>query len=99
MLFIGRLSDESTDAHEGFVAGRSGDGALSDIWTDVVGSGPDAFDAYVAACECGWSGAPRPVDARGYRSAQRDWLHDHFLRLVPVAPRADRSEFLGFALP
>jgi hypothetical protein len=78
MLYIGPGSDEVTDEHEGFVAGRYRIGAVSDIWTDVTDCAEGTFTAYVARCECGWSGSSHRVCPAGYRAAQRGWIDAHF---------------------
>jgi hypothetical protein len=106
MLFIGPVADEATDEHDGYVAGRYRNGALSDIWTDVTRCAARTFTAYVAACECGWTGTPKP--AVGFHSAQYEWFQRHFQDVVAVAggstvlPRrviVDRSQFLGWGAP
>jgi hypothetical protein len=39
MRLIGPGNGEKSDSHEGYVAGRYGDGAFSDIWTNEDGDG------------------------------------------------------------
>jgi hypothetical protein len=88
MLFIGPSADESTDEHEGFVAGLDAAGRASDIWTDVR----DRFAEYVAViarCECGWTGVPQPADGAGHRAAEREWIDGHFAAVVGPGPWPD----------
>lgn len=83
MLYSGPGADEVTDEHEGFVAGRLADGALTDIWTDVTAAPAGTYSAYLAACECGWTGSARhAVNPQGYDAAQRAWLAGHFRPLL-----------------
>lgn len=79
MLAIGPDAAGAADGHEGYVAGRYRNGALSDNWTDVTRCADRTFTCYVPACECGWTGSPRSADLSGYHRAQHDWLHRHFL--------------------
>ena len=92
MFFIGSGADEVTDDHEGFVAGRYRDGALSDIWTDVSRCAPGTFVSYLPACECGWYGSDLPSDPSGYRACQRAWLEEHFAAAVARQRRAQVGE-------
>jgi hypothetical protein len=78
MLFTGSTADELTGKHEGYIAGRYRNGALSDIWTDVDRCAEGTFTAYVAACECGWHGPARQADDAGATACRRDWVHGHF---------------------
>ena len=82
MFFIGPESDELTDDHEGYVAGRYRDDYCSDIWTDVSRCAPGTFVSYLAACECGWAGPDRPYSDEGYRHCERDWVIEHFAPAV-----------------
>jgi hypothetical protein len=77
MLYTGAGSDETTDEHEGYVAGRRTDGTATGIWTDVTRCGVD-LTGYVPACECGWAGEPHPADRAGFAAAERAWLDGHF---------------------
>ncbi|MFR9801030.1 hypothetical protein ACL02T_01860 [Pseudonocardia sp. RS010] len=92
MLFIGPAADESTDEHEGFVAGLDAAGRATDIWTDIRSEARDGRSGYVAVlarCECGWSGLPRPADAAGHRAAEREWIDGHFTAVVGAGPWPD----------
>ncbi|MHA6797071.1 hypothetical protein ACVGVM_26690 [Pseudonocardia bannensis] len=84
MLFIGPEADEATDEHEGYVAGRYRNGALSDIWTDVARCAQGTFTAFLPACECGWRGASQHPDQRGLDKCRTAWLAEHFTRLALV---------------
>jgi hypothetical protein len=88
MLFIGVAADESTDEHEGFVAGLDAAGRATDIWTDVRDRLSE-YAAVVARCECGWSGLPRAADAAGLRAAEREWIDGHFSAVVGAGPWPD----------
>ncbi|MDQ1539142.1 MAG: hypothetical protein QOE58_3535 [Actinomycetota bacterium] len=81
---MGALLDDLYD-HEGFSARRLPDGTLSATWTAATAD----FDAYVAACDCGWRGeADRPPTDAGYEVAIDDWERDHarplLARTVPA---------------
>ncbi|MEU7812978.1 hypothetical protein [Pseudonocardia sp. NPDC049154] len=86
MLFIGREADEATDEHEGYIAGRYRNGALSDIWTDVTRCAQGTFTALVPACECGWRGLPQRPDRRGVDRCWSAWFTEHFVRLAVARP-------------
>ncbi len=86
MLFIGPGADEATDQHEGFVAGRYRNGALSDIWTDVTRCAEGTFTAFVGACECGWRGPLHAPDGLGAEDCRREWLTHHFAHLCELRP-------------
>jgi hypothetical protein len=88
MLFIGPAADESTDEHEGWVAGLDAAGRATDIWTEVR-DGLAGYVGLVARCECGWSGVPRPPDAAGHRAAEREWIDGHFAAVVGTGPWPD----------
>ncbi|MCE3551384.1 hypothetical protein LWC33_07955 [Pseudonocardia sp. RS11V-5] len=93
MLFIGPDADEATDRHEGFVAGRYRNGALSDSWTDVTRCAHGTFTAFVPACECGWRGTPQRPDQRGLERCRDAWSTDHVASLAaaPAPGGARRS--------
>ena len=70
---MGALLDDLDD-HEGFGARRLPNGTLTDSWTQETAG----FDAYVAACDCGWRGdEDRPPTESGYETALDDWERDH----------------------
>ncbi|MGH9226322.1 MAG: hypothetical protein ACRD2W_21605 [Acidimicrobiales bacterium] len=70
---MGAVLDDLYD-HEGFGARRLPDGTLTATWTATTAD----FDAYVAACGCGWRGdEDRPPTDDGYESALADWEHAH----------------------
>lgn len=81
LLYVGPDSDEFTDEHEGWVAGRSLDGSLSDIWTDVRRCTEQSFSAYLPRCECGWIGIAVPATSGGHNAAERQWRRhlDHVI--------------------
>jgi hypothetical protein len=81
---MGAVLDDLYD-HEGFGARRLSDGTLTDSWTQATAK----FDAYVAACDCGWRGdEDRPPTDAGYEIALDDWERDHarpqLARTVPA---------------
>ncbi|GAA2873404.1 hypothetical protein GCM10010472_33350 [Pseudonocardia halophobica] len=88
MLFIGPAADESTDEHEGYVAGLDAAGRATDIWTDVR-ERLSGYVAVLARCECGWSGLPQPADPAGHRAAEREWIDGHFAAVVGTGPWPD----------
>ncbi|MCE0762746.1 hypothetical protein LWC35_07455 [Pseudonocardia kujensis] len=88
MLFIGPPADESTDEHEGYVAGLDAAGRATDIWTDVRGR-LSAYVAVIPRCECGWSGVPQPADTAGHDAAEREWIDGHFAAVVGTGPWPD----------
>ena len=56
--------------HEGYGARRLPDGSLTGTWSAETAN----FDAYVAACGCGWRGGdPHPPTEEGYESAVDEW--------------------------
>lgn len=94
MLYIGEPEIPASDDHEGYVAGRSGDGAYSDIWTDVRRADDRTFLAYAPACECGWRGGDRSATPDGYGDACRGWFDDHFLPLSGASRSWRAGDFL-----
>jgi hypothetical protein len=60
--------------HEGYAARRLPDGTLTGTWTHATRE----FDAYVAACGCGWRGTGEdpPTDA-GEALAIDQWQAEH----------------------
>jgi len=70
---MGAYLDDLYD-HEGFGARRLADGALTEGWTAATAT----FNAYVAACDCGWRGEEeRPPTEDGYEVALDDWEQTH----------------------
>ena len=56
--------------HEGFAARRLPDGTLTGTWTKATAT----FDAYVAACGCGWRGDDdQPPTEKGHEAALDAW--------------------------
>lgn len=83
LLYAGDGADESTDEHEGFVAGRFPDGTLTTIWTDVRPHPGSPYAGLVPRCECGWRGPEFTVTPEGYAACERLWRERHlasFLR-------------------
>src|ERR671910_687414 len=70
---MGAILDD-LDGHEGYPLRRFTDGTTTSRWTSVT----DRFTAYIAACDCGWTGTGHyePTDA-GYDAALDEWEHDH----------------------
>lgn len=102
MLFIGPCSDERTDGHEGYVAGRYRNGTYSDIWTDVARCAERTFTAYAPACECGWRGPIQEATDVGYAACQRVWLRAHVDLLEagsPILGKIDRPIRVADVLP
>jgi hypothetical protein len=69
---MGAILDDLWD-HEGYGARRLPDGTLTATWSE----GTSAFDAYVAACSCGWHGGEHPSNKGGHQSALEEWEADH----------------------
>jgi len=70
---MGALLDDLYD-HEGLAARRLADGTLTATWTKETAK----FDAYVAACDCGWRGdEDRPPNDAGHEMAIDDWERSH----------------------
>lgn len=86
LLYDGSDSDEFTDEHEGWVAGRFPDGSLSDIWTDARGFPARTFSAYLPRCECGWVGPASPVSPAGHRLAVLRWRMCHLAKVIAGRP-------------
>jgi hypothetical protein len=91
MGFIGPGAGEATDEHEGFIAGRYRNGALSDNWTDVTRCAHGTFTAFVPACGCGWRGTPQRPDQRGLERCRDSWSTDHVACLAAAPGGARRS--------
>ena len=81
--------------HEGYAARRLPDGTLTGTWTQVGG-----FDAYVAACGCGWRGTVGypPTDI-GEELAVDHWRLEHAEPLMAdqaIRRRRDLDRVLGW---
>lgn len=103
LLYHGPDSDEFTDEHEGWVAGRYPDGSFSGIWTDVRSSVGGVFSAYLPCCECGWTGSAVPPTASGYTAAERQWRSGHLVEVVanrpPLRPLPTPADVHGSFVP
>jgi hypothetical protein len=69
---MGAILDDLWD-HEGYGARRLPDGTLTATWSAET----NVFDAYVAACSCGWHRSEHPQGEDGYESAVDEWEVDH----------------------
>jgi len=85
-MYTGSDADETTDQHEGYVAGRRADGTLTDIWTDIEGHTLGSYTAYVPRCECGWVGTSCSPTAGGYRAAEQAWWDGHLRAFLADRP-------------
>lgn len=85
-MFSAGSVDGDLAGHEGYVAGRYRNGAISDRWTDVTRCAERTFVHYVSRCQCGWTGADRSATAAGAAAARREWRREHLLRATPVSP-------------
>lgn len=87
---MGTLIDDLYD-HEGYGARRLPDGTLTATWSAATAT----FDAYIAACGCGWRGGEHPPTEDGYESAVEEWDHDHGRPLLAKAVPADVCEAIA----
>jgi hypothetical protein len=69
---MGAILDDLWD-HEGYGVRRLPDGTLTATWSAETA----AFDAYLAACSCGWHGGEHPPTDDGYEAALDEWETDH----------------------
>lgn len=69
---MGSIIEDLYD-HEGYGARLLSDGTLTATWSAETAS----FEAYVAACSCGWRGGEHPPTDEGYDGAVDAWEHDH----------------------
>ncbi len=70
---MGTIIEDLYD-HEGFGARRLPDGSLTGTWSRDTAR----FDAYVAACGCGWQGGHvHPPTEEGYEAAVDEWERSH----------------------
>jgi hypothetical protein len=70
---MGAILDD-LDGHEGYPLRQLPDGTTTSRWTGSTAR----FAGYVAACDCGWTGARHyePTEG-GYDAALDEWEHDH----------------------
>jgi hypothetical protein len=79
---MGMILDDLED-HEGYAARRLCDRTLTSTWTRDT----DAFEAYVAACSCGWTGRhDNPPTEQGRTTAEDELVEqilgpDHLVQL------------------
>lgn len=79
---------EDLDGHEGYGTRRLPDGTLTATWSTATAR----FDAYVAACSCGWVGGEHPVDDDGYDAAVGEWETEHARPLLAVTLPAEVAD-------
>jgi hypothetical protein len=80
------------ESHEGYGARRLPSGKLTSSWTHETRE----FTAYVAACDCGWSGGDYPPTDDGEEAAVEEWRRTHMAPLFPKLARgAARREAPG----
>lgn len=84
---------EDLDGHEGYGARRLPDGTLTATWSAATAR----FDAYVAACSCGWQGGEHPPSEEGYEAALDQWDAGHARPLVALTVPADVADALAAA--
>jgi hypothetical protein len=88
---MGALLDDLYD-HEGFAARRLADGTRTATWTKETAK----FDAYVAACDCGWRGdEDRPPNDAGHEMAIDDWERAHARPLLARTVPARVTRMIG----
>lgn len=79
---------------EGYGARRLPDGTITAGWTAETA----AFEAYVAACDCGWhGGADHPPTDDGCEAAVDVWEHDHARLLLATTVPPEVSEAVAEA--
>lgn len=69
---MGSIIEDLYD-HEGYGARLLPDGTLTATWSAETAS----FEAYLAACSCGWRGGEHPPTDEGYDGAVDAWESDH----------------------
>jgi hypothetical protein len=75
--------------HEGYAARRLPDGTLTGTWTYATRE----FDAYVAACGCGWRGTgEHPPTEQGEEFAVDQWDAEHATPLLQQQAKRRRLE-------
>jgi Protein of unknown function (DUF2637) len=85
---MGMILDDLKD-HEGYAARRLPDRTLTSTWTRDT----NAFDAYVAACSCGWTGRhDHPPNEHGRTTTEDEWeLHHAQPLLATAVPAASEN--------
>lgn len=78
------LQSELLPDHEGYAARRLPDGTLTGMWTPET----RAFSAYVASCDCGWTGGSYPATDAGEEAACEEWVTAHKRALVTARRHA-----------
>ncbi|MGH9190972.1 MAG: hypothetical protein ACRDZ0_00670 [Acidimicrobiales bacterium] len=87
---MGMILDDLED-HEGYAARRLPDRTLASTWTRDT----DAFDAYVAACSCSWTGRrDHPPTEHGRTTAEDEWELHHAQPLLATAVPARVRELI-----
>jgi hypothetical protein len=82
---------EDMEDHEGYAAHRLPDRTLTSTWTRDA----DAFEAYVAACSCGWTGRhDHPPTEHGRTTAADEWELHHAQPLLATAVPARVRELV-----
>jgi excisionase family DNA binding protein len=85
------MTIEDLDDHEGYAARRLPGGTLTSTWTQDTA----AFDAYVGACNCGWTGSHQhPPTEAGRTAAEDQWEHAHARPLLAAATPARVTELV-----
>jgi hypothetical protein len=85
---VGMILEDLED-HEGYAARRLPDGTLT--WTRDTA----AFNAYVGACTCGWTGTEQhPPTEAGRTAAEDQWELAHARPLLAVAVPARVTELV-----
>jgi hypothetical protein len=76
---------EDLEDHEGCAARRLPGGTLASTWTQDTA----AFDAYVGASTCGWTGSHQhPPTEAGRTAAEDQWEQAHARPLLAAATSA-----------
>lgn len=91
IIYCGPYADEINAGynypHEGYAARKMPDGTLTGTWGGEYGW--DNHVGFVAACDCGWTGATvHPTgdyECEGYKAAEAEWDREH---LQPMIARA-----------
>lgn len=79
--------------HEGYGARQLPDGTLTATWSAATA----AFDAYIAACGCGWHGGEHPPTDDGYEAAVGEWQDEHARPLLATTVPAEVREAVADA--
>ena len=83
---------DDLDGHEGYGARRLPDGSLTATWSATA-----RFDAYVAACSCGWLGGEHPADDDGDDAAVDEWEAEHARPLLATAVPTEVTDAISAA--